>query len=92
MNFASLADTICHLPSSSVPHPPMTETSAGSTSTMQPFVTSECPQSHWVTWDLFPFISLALFPVVISLFFSAQNSKHAASLGQATLLGGVERG
>nr|KAF6389000.1 sorbitol dehydrogenase [Myotis myotis] len=34
MNFARLADTTCHQPSSSVPRPPMMGTSAGSISTM----------------------------------------------------------
>ena len=54
MSSARLADTICHLPSSSVPRPPMMGTSAGSTSTMLTSATSQCPGPSHGTWDLFP--------------------------------------
>lgn len=40
MNSARLADTICHQPSSSVPHPLMMGTSAGSTNTILTSATS----------------------------------------------------
>ena len=54
MSSARLADTICHLPSSSAPRPPMMGTSAGSTSTMLTSATSQCPGPSHGTWDLFP--------------------------------------